>query len=1397
MRIGLSFFLACIIFSNSLFAQTGPGTLNCSEWLSLPSYPSYVNIGDLDIPGNQLTIEALVNRTGPYNPGVGDGNEGDIVSKHWDPTNVNYLLRLNHAFITTDQGFFQTGDPCPIQLNQTYHVALVYDGTTLKYYRDGFLLSYTPASGNLIQSDLPTRIGLYSGAIIENLIGYINEVRIWNVARTQEQLKTYMSGTLPSPTTQPGLLAYYQFNNLNNKQGNPIWNGTIGGSAVINSVNPDCENNPDSCGQRYSPYIINDYTPVTSLDICNNSIQVENATAFHAADTVVLIQMQGAIADTTNSASFGQITNPKNAGNYEFNIISTVNGNTITLSNTILRNYDVPEGKVQLVRVPYFSNFEVSSTLSCPAWNGKSGGILILNVKDTLKLNANIDVSAKGFRGGIDPGIYSATPNCNEANYFYPSNSPLASGKGEGYAILSNNKFAGKGRIGNGGGGANSFKSGGGGGGNGGSGGPGGYQFELAPCNSVVPFINGGLDGLGALSPAGGMKLTAGGGGGAGHSNSQTGFKANGGAGGGAAIIKCDVLINNNQSIISNGENAPECTANNAGCLVGLGGGGAGGTIYLKSNIIQLPLTVSINGGKGGDLWAAGLGKAGPGGGGGAGSLWVSNPALPPLVNLINNGGVNGVCKNFSNNPWGATAGLNSTPGFNLVLPEAVTPFVKNIDSIAISQVSGTCNSFQFDAIGYTQHTPINSWTWNFGDLSTGTLPSETHTYNTDGTYNITLYGQDPMGCRDTTSTTVTATSIQIDAGPDSTICSNGPIQIMLLANTNASTFSWMPSAVLTNSNTLTPVATISASTTFYLQGTIGTCSGTDSVHVYINPLPVVQTLPDTAICAGTSLLLSSVSNAGQVYWNAGAPVSDPQILSPQFNGNASAQLILTAVAATGCRKMDTLNVTVNSLPNVYTISDTSFCGNGSVFLTTSGALSYWWLPAGNLSNPNISSPQFIGNNPLNQYYVVVGTDANGCSGKDSVHIIINQIPTVTTIADTTICNGSVLNLVSASNATQISWMPAGAVSNPNILSPNFVSQNAETLLLIGTNSSTGCADTATVNIQVAAKPLIQTISSFTSCTGGPFTLTTTGGTTYQWQPAANLNYSNISSPVFTPPSAGNYTFYVSGFSTEGCEGKDTVTISTEEKPVFNSPQQPSPQCAGTPVQLNAFNGNSYTYLWQPSTALNNPNIYNPVASPVALTNYTVTIHDDYCQYDSVFTLSINVLPSPIVSATVSNHIDCSHAFANLNASGAANYSWAPVNGLSDIHSSNPVATPNQTTHYIVTGYNASGCSAKDTVTLMVKGGQYYQFNIPNSFTPNGDNLNDCFGVKYWGTANKFQLTIFNRYGEKVFVSVLKDDCWNGMFKGKKAEPGNYVFHLIAETPCGNVDRKGNVLLIR
>ncbi len=87
---------------------------------------------------------------------------------------------------------------------------------------------------------------------------------------------------------------------------------------------------------------------------------------------------------------------------------------------------------------------------------------------------------------------------------------------------------------------------------------------------------------------------------------------------------------------------------------------------------------------------------------------------------------------------------------------------------------------------------------------------------------------------------------------------------------------------------------------------------------------------------------------------------------------------------------------------------------------------------------------------------------------------------------------------------------------------------------------------------------------------------------------------------------------------------------------------------------------------------------------------------------------------------------------------------------------------------------------------------------IPNAFTPNNDNLNDCFGMKNWPVTSSYQLNIFNRWGMQVFKSTNIADCWNGEVNGVKQQPGTYVYVIKANTAaCGQIAHKGTVFLIR
>ncbi len=864
----------------------------------------------------------------------------------------------------------------------------------------------------------------------------------------------------------------------------PYWlNGDLDDVRIYNrALNIDEINTLGGCISSTTSGIINQYTPVLGFDKCKNFLTVGDATNYKAGDTVLLIQMKGAVIDSSNTAAFGTITDYKNAGNYEFNYIKSKTGNNIELLNTVTRNYDIPNGKVQLVRVPYYQNATVTATLTCKQWDGSTGGVLVLNVADTINLNANIDVKGKGFLGGAGFNTSALVTNCFNNNYNYPSTSLVAAKKGESISLISNTIICGKGSPAGGGGGGLDHNSGGGGGGNGGSGGFGGYQLES--CGNT-PFDNRGIGGKNLTYNAATNKIFMGSGGGAGHANNPGNIPSSGGNGGGIAIIIGSKLNTNGNKIIANGDEGLACVIGpSPDCHDGMGGGGAGGTVLIDVQQHLSNQLIETNGGKGADLITAlSAGRIGTGGGGGGGILFINTPTLPPQVTNTNSGGMGGVIVADANNPWGSTAGTNGNNIFNLVIPVDNTPFKPNIDSVRIKDSVTSCSSFNFKGLGYTNSNQITSWQWYFGDGATFNAQNTAHTYLTTGMYTVKLLVTDINGCKDSIRKDVSVSPLSVDAGVDITACKNVPFTF----NTNiggATIFAWTPAAFLNDSTLQNPTGTITATTKFYL----------------------------------------------------------------------------------------------------------------------------------------------------------TAKDVLGCSGKDSVTAKINA-------------------------------------------------------------------------------------------------------------------------PVFSV-----------------------------------SPSQSG--CSNTPVKLNANGGN--IYLWSPPAQLNNPTINNPVTTISFTQLFTVKITDSTCNDSATLNTLVTINPSPLITITKSNDIDCSIEFSKLQVNGnALQYLWTPSTGLSNSNIANPVAKPVTTTQYFVKSTNSFGCSKNDSITVAVTQSGKSGYLMANSFTPNGDGINDCFGIKYWGVIEQLDFFIYNRYGEKVFYTNDPNNCWNGNYKTKKPEPGNYVYYIKAKTACGTVERKGNVILIR
>lgn len=358
-------FLTIIVLS--LVAASAGAQIACDSWTKLNDRFSAVTVGDLDVTGDQITVEALFNMTGP---------SVNIVSKHWGGFDVNYLLRpvraeittTNTGFVVTDAGAFPCDDS--MELNRTYHVALVYNGSMLKFYRNGILVSEVPASGDLVTNNWNTAIGEHAPVVTpilngapnpdyqngnvsqgfydESFRGYINEVKIWNVARTQDQIRAYMNTPLPDPATQTGLMGYWTFDSLRNKQGNSAYDGFLEGPVTIAQTNTTCNGIPDSCDV---------FLPCERLSV--------NSTDPQEGKITVNWQTQ-----TENEAQAYDLQRAASASFEQFTVVGSVNAN----NGTGINNYSLIDDHLNGI-TNYFYRVGIKGQ------NGKVAHSAIINAK--------------------------------------------------------------------------------------------------------------------------------------------------------------------------------------------------------------------------------------------------------------------------------------------------------------------------------------------------------------------------------------------------------------------------------------------------------------------------------------------------------------------------------------------------------------------------------------------------------------------------------------------------------------------------------------------------------------------------------------------------------------------------------------------------------------------------------------------------------------------------------------------------------------------------------------------------------------------------------------------------------------------------------------------------------
>ena len=398
----------------------------------------------------------------------------------------------------------------------------------------------------------------------------------------------------------------------------------------------------------------------------------------------------------------------------------------------------------------------------------------------------------------------------------------------------------------------------------------------------------------------------------------------------------------------------------------------------------------------------------------------------------------------------------------------------------------------------------------------------------------------------------------------------------------------------------------------------------------------------------------------------------------------------------------------------------------------------------------------------------------------------------LTITPDQLICSGKSASL-QVSGAVSYTWSPPAGLSDPSGADP-VATPSATTLYTVAASTPQGCTANTSVTVNIKPSPIVAVTGLSTICQGTPTSLTATGGMSYSWSaPGQGVIGSNPSMTV----SPGTTTeYFVTGTAANGCSTVDTVAVTVQPPPVLSaSPKQPS-VCIGDSTILSASGGDQYAWSSATGQPLGTDSfIY---IHPTVNGDYQVQITNSFCQLSKTLIIPVTVKDTPDIRLASSNDINCTIGQTTLQATGAFTYHWMSSPGISDLNSPDPVVAPRQTTTFYVIGTGANGCSAMDSITVKVDFiTDLSKYPVPNAFTPNNDGKNDCFGLKYWGQVNSLELSVFNRWGVRVFYTTDPQGCWDGTFKGTPQPEGGYVYEIKASTPCGIAFRKGVVMLIR
>ncbi len=756
----------------------------------------------------------------------------------------------------------------------------------------------------------------------------------------------------------------------------------------------------------------------------------------------------------------------------------------------------------------------------------------------------------------------------------------------------------------------------------------------------------------------------------------------------------------------------------------------------------------------------------------------------------------------------GGCAAVTATTSVTITaLPTAAvsytgTPFCSTLSTVQAVTLTGTG--------GYTGGIYSSSPAGLTLNTTTGGITPNT---STPGTYTITYTIAAAGGCAVVTATT----DITITALPTASISYSGSpfcktvttSEPVTLTGTNAYTggnYSVSPSGLNLNSSTGALIPSNSSAGTFTVTYTIAPAGGcaavTATTSVTIIAAPTANAGPDTTVCLDNTLVidLSAATNYSSLSWSTSGDgnFSDNTILHPTYtpgpNDLATGTLTLTLLVNgnSPCGSIsDDFVLTISEQTGAFAGPDTAICAGQTYEIleaTTTNANSFTWTTSGTGSftdpyslNPTYHpSPADAAGGTVTLCIHAVNTELYCGDSTDCMVLTIKPLPIANAGHDTTICFGDLIQLNATGGDTYL-WSPAAGLSVDNI--PNPIASPTVTTTYTVSVTLNGCSKTDNMVLTVRPLPIADAGINADICQGDSTRLAATGGYTYLWSTGATTPATWVSPQLTT-------LYTVTVFDDLGCHASDSVRVVVHPLPtVYINPPSAS-ICRDSTVNLTA--SGAVLYHWSPSSGLSSNNGPMVTAFPKQTTTYIITGVTQWgCE--SQKSVTIRVYPTPEVSLKDSAYICLGNPYyLNAGYNDSASYQWQD-GSTSQFYL---VSEPGM---YWVTVKNA-GCAVSDTVQIDICTSIW----VPNSFTPDGNNLNDIFLVKSSTPEDmkEFHLYIYNRWGEVIFHSQDIYEGWDGTFNRSDCPEGVYIYMVTWEGQGSLAKdregmKKGTIMLLR